>query len=151
MLEVSLPFYRQRTCAMPLESELLTKESLEHGKAPSWKDLPESIGNWNLCGVNRVELLGKRPELAERPHIRPFDGLLPAATWRPTCAFTESFGWSPHGGVGHVAIQISARSHQHCRPPKQAATSFCAAVRLGGAFALDALVSSFAILTPRPP
>src|SRR5215471_1878818 len=69
MLEVSLPFYRQRTCAMPLESELLTKESLEHGKAPSWKDLPESIGNWNLCGVNRVELLGKRPELAERPHI----------------------------------------------------------------------------------
>jgi hypothetical protein len=69
MLEVSSPFYRQRTCAMSLESALLTKESLEHGKAPSWKDLPESTRNWNLCGVNRVELLGKRPEIAGRPHI----------------------------------------------------------------------------------
>ena len=44
MLEVSLPFYRQRARAMPLESELLTKESLEHGKSPSWKDLPEAPG-----------------------------------------------------------------------------------------------------------
>jgi hypothetical protein len=30
MLEVSLPFYRQWTCTMPLESELLTEQSLEH-------------------------------------------------------------------------------------------------------------------------
>jgi hypothetical protein len=29
--------------------------------------LPESTGN--LCGVNRIELLGKRPENAGRPHI----------------------------------------------------------------------------------
>jgi hypothetical protein len=55
MLEVSLPLYDEGTSTMPLESRLLTEESLEHGKAPSWWDLPGSAGN--LCCVNQRDLI----------------------------------------------------------------------------------------------